>query len=77
MLRIPLQVAGVGVEILAGAELGRVHEDRHHDEAGQLPGPVHQRQVALVQRAHGRDEPDGLRGEPDRLRPAGTLPPLP
>ena len=58
--RIPLQ-------ILAGPELKRVDEDRHHHaprwhapgSTGQLPGRPQQGAVPGVQRAHGGDQDDG------------------
>ena len=46
--------ARVAVEVLAGAELGRVDEDRDDDGGRALAGGADQRPVALVQRAHGR-----------------------
>ena len=55
-------VAWVGGEILAGAELGRVDEQRHDDHVGLRARPADQRQVALVERAHRRDQRDALSG---------------
>ena len=51
-------VARVGVEVLGRAELGRVDEQRHHDDVAVLAGAAQQRQVALVEGAHRGDEPD-------------------
>ena len=47
----------VGVEIFVGAELQRVDEDRHHHHrAGHSLGGADQREVSVVQRAHGRHQ---------------------
>ena len=46
--------AGIGLEILVRAELRGVDEDADHDAVGMQARQLHQRQVALVQRAHGR-----------------------
>jgi hypothetical protein len=67
-LEIGLQRAGVAGEILARTELQGVHEDRHgdHGGAGRAAGVADQLAVALVQRAHRRDEqhaaPSGTQG---------------
>ena len=55
-------VAGVGGEVLAGAELGRVDEERDHDDVGVGAGAAHEGQVARVERAHGGHEPDRAAG---------------
>jgi hypothetical protein len=47
-------------EILVGAELGRVDEDRDHDEGGFLLRPADEAEVSLVQATHRRHETDGL-----------------
>ena len=50
---VGVQRPRVGVEVLAGAELQGVDEDRHHDDgAGHPLGGAHQREVAVVQGAH-------------------------
>ncbi len=59
-LRIPRLVSRIGGEVLAGGELGGVHEHAGDDAGGRLLGPAHQRQVPLVQGAHGGHEPDPL-----------------
>ena len=56
---VPLEVSGVGREILAGPELGRVHEQRHHGHVGPGHGRADHRLLARVQRAHGGDEREG------------------
>ena len=43
-----------------GRELRRIDEDRHHDAVGAAPREAHQRQVARMQRAHGRHQRDRL-----------------
>ena len=59
-LNVRREGSWVGREILAGAELRRVDEDRHHD-AGRAPAcKTHEGEVAGVQRAHGRHERDGV-----------------
>ena len=74
-------VARVAVEILAGPELRRVHEDADDDDVALGPRGVDERQMARVQRAHRRDEPDRalaraaergarLRDRADDLHPA-------
>ena len=40
------------------AELGRVDEDRDHGPVAAGQGLAHQRQMAVVQGAHGRHEAD-------------------
>ncbi len=58
--RVAAQIARVGVVILAGAELGRVDENREHEQiAARAPG-AQQRQVSFVEKAHGRHEGDPL-----------------
>ena len=56
---------GIGVEILARAELQRVDEDRnHHDRARHPLGRAHQCEMTVVQRAHRRHQhhpPPGVR----------------
>ena len=49
------EVARVLREVLARPELRRVDEDRH-DDRPERGAAAHQREVALVQRAHGRHE---------------------
>ena len=61
---VALGVARVGVEVGRVVELGRVHEQRHHDEVAVLARAAHQRQVTVVERAHRRDEPDPAAGAP-------------
>ena len=47
----------VGVQILVGAELQRVDEDRHHyHRTGHSLGGADKREVSVVQRAHGRHQ---------------------
>ena len=42
------------------AELGRIDEDRGDDAVVTFACRAHQREVALVQRAHGGDQADGV-----------------
>src|SRR5262249_6334756 len=64
-----LERARVALEVVAPVELDRVHEDRDHDALRPPPRLGDQRQVAVVERAHRRDERDALaRGAP-RLGP--------
>ncbi len=58
--QIALLVARVAVEILFGAELGGVDEEAHDDEVTLGAGGAQQREVALVQEAHRRDQADRL-----------------
>ena len=59
-LEITGEIARVPVEILAGAELQRVHEDRHDDEVGRGHRRAHQRAVTGVQESHRRHDADPL-----------------
>ena len=63
---IAREIARVPVEILVGAELQRVHEDRHDHEVGRGRRRPHQRPVAVVQKTHRRHHADPL--------PADTVP---
>jgi hypothetical protein len=54
--RVLGQLARVGGEVLVGAELRRVDEDRDRHRARLLARFAHQRQVSFVQRAHRRDQ---------------------
>jgi hypothetical protein len=51
--------AGIAVEVLAGPELGRVDEHRHHDRRRALAGGPDERAVPLVQGAHRRHQRNG------------------
>ena len=62
-LEVGAEVARVLVEVFVGAELQRVDEDRDDHGVGELPCAVDEGEVALVQRAHGRNECDGAAGE--------------
>jgi hypothetical protein len=59
-LRVAVLVARIGVEVLAGPELGRVDEEAHHDDVAVVTRLPHQGQMALVEVAHGGDQPDPL-----------------
>jgi hypothetical protein len=50
-------------QILGGAELQRVDEDRHHHRLGPCAGLLDQGHVPGVQRAHRRHQPDWV-GQP-------------
>ncbi len=64
-LRIPGLVPGIGGEVLPGSKLGGVHEHAGDDPGRRFLGPTNERQMALVQGAHGGHEPDALaRGAP-------------
>ena len=52
-------VARIAGEILVGAELGGVHENRDDDAVGGGEGLAHQRQVPHMKSAHGRHEGNG------------------
>jgi hypothetical protein len=51
-------VPRVALEVLAVTELGRVDEQRHHDEVAFLQRRPHQAEVALVEGTHRGDEAD-------------------
>ena len=57
-LRIALLVARIAVEVLAGRELGRVHEEARDDDVILCPRGLEQRKVASVEGAHCGHEPD-------------------
>ncbi len=61
--RVPAQIAGIGFEILPLPELGRVDEDRQHQQIASLAPLVEQRTMAVVQITHCRHEGDA----PSRL----------
>ena len=61
----------VAVEVGGLVELQRVHEDRHHHVVASSGGVGDQCQMAVVERAHGRHEPDG---PPARLPDPATRP---
>ena len=63
-LGVAALVARIALEVLARAELGRVHEQAHDHEPALVGGGAHQAQMALVQRAHRGDEPDRVPGAP-------------
>jgi hypothetical protein len=67
--RVPRLVPWIPREVLAGAELRRVDERGGDDDVVLLPGRRDQGQMAVVEPAHGRDEPDGSpRTEPLQRR---------
>ena len=59
---IARQIPGIARQILVGPELKRIHEDAHDHRVGPPPGLVHQREVSLVQIAHGGNEADPAAG---------------
>src|SRR6516162_8151943 len=59
---VGVERAGVERDVLRVAELQRVHEDAHHDDVALAGRPGDERDVALVERAHGRDEGDVAAG---------------
>ena len=64
----------VFVEVLVGAELQRVDEDRHHHDRARHPlGRPHQRQVTLVQGTHRRHQHHASPGLPQRARDIGDV----
>ena len=54
------QGSRVGVQVFIGSELHRVHENTGDDDIGGLGRLAHQRDMALVQVAHGGYQADGL-----------------
>ena len=58
-LQVGFEVARIAVEVLAGAELQRVDEDRHDDEVRAiLPRDANQREMTFMEKAHRRNEAD-------------------
>ncbi len=66
---VGLERARVGGEVLAGPELGRVHEDRDDHAVRAAARVGDEREVPRVQRTHRRHEPD----EPGRAQRAESL----
>ena len=62
---VALLVAGIGGEILLRAELRRIDEDAGHRHVAAIERTLHQADMPLVQRAHGRHQPDGTTGRPE------------
>jgi hypothetical protein len=60
--RIALLVARIALEVGRVVELRRVDENRDDDARSVLPRQLDQRQVAVVERAHGRHEADPFAG---------------
>ena len=56
--QVALERPRVALDVLGVAELQRVHEDADRHDVALGPGPRHERAVAVVQRAHGRHQPD-------------------
>ena len=57
---VTLEIARIAREVLAGAELRRVDEDRCDDERRASPGLLRESQVSRVQGPHRRNETDAL-----------------
>ncbi len=56
-------VAGIAVQVLAGAELGWIDEDGHRRRPTFSLGPLHQAEVAGMKEAHGGHEAETGEGE--------------
>ena len=56
-------IAWIALEVLCGAELGRVDEDRGDDDIVLAAGRFAERDVAGMERAHCGHEPDALAPE--------------
>ncbi len=56
-LGVALRCARIGVQILSGTELQGIDKDTGNDPIRPFQGITHQRQMAGVQVAHGRDQP--------------------
>ena len=64
----------IGVEVLAGTELQRIDEDRHHDHRTLYPlGRPDQGQMTVVQGAHRRHQHDPSPGVPQRAGHVGDI----
>jgi len=61
---IPVEIPGIGPEILLRAELDRVDEDADDGDVRPHPALPDEAQMPLVKKPHGRDQSD--------LRPAGA-----
>src|SRR6185437_1096629 len=66
-------VAWIAGEILIGGELRRVYEQARDNPVAQLARPGDQRQMAAMERAHGRHQRYGLAGPPPRAHAATQL----
>ncbi len=57
--KILAQVARIAREVLVRRELRGIDEDRHHDALGAPARQPHQRNMAVMQGAHGWNQGDG------------------
>ncbi len=63
---IGVEAARIAGEILMGTKLGGIDENRRDHPFGALTRRFDQREVAVMQRAHGRRQPDALAGGASR-----------
>src|SRR3990167_655774 len=59
----------IGAEILMRRELGRIDEDAGDGSPGESVGAAHQRQVSVMQGAHGWDKSHRLAGAAPCVNP--------
>ena len=57
-----VKAAWVACQILVRCKLRWINEDRHDDTIGMPPGETHEREVAVMQGAHGRNQRHGFAG---------------
>ncbi len=77
LLHVPLQIPGIGDEVLVGPELGGIHEDREDRRPGSLPGQINEGKVSLVQVSHGGHQGHVASGAAKLPQSAGELVPGP
>src|SRR5262249_18456386 len=66
LLGIAVEVARISLEVLAGAELHRVDENRRDDHVAGRACDGHERKMSGVQRTHRRNEADAHTACPPR-----------
>ena len=59
-LEVGVQGARIAGQVLAGAELAGIDEDRHHDRVALRHGRPHQAQMPFVQGSHRRHQSHAL-----------------
>jgi hypothetical protein len=65
LVEVALLVARIGGEILLRAELRRIDEDARHRNVAAIERALHQADMAFMQRAHRRHQPDGAARLPE------------
>ena len=59
-LQVTFEITRITFQIFADPELGGIHKDGHDGDVGFGLGELNEREVPVMQVAHGRDKPDKL-----------------